>query len=265
MFGVVPKMLWQKTNPANEKNLITLAMRTLLIEDGKRLILIDNGIGHKYDDKFKSIYDIDHSSNTLEKSLAKRGFSMDDVTDMFLTHLHFDHCGGSTKRDANGKFIPAFNNATYYIQEEHWNWAINPNPREKASFFREENLLPLEQSGRLKKIKNDTSLGIENFSFLIVNGHTRGMQLPKIQYKGKTIVYVTDLIPTHGHVPLAYIMGYDMFPVTTLGEKEKFLNEASDKEWLIFYEHDPNIECSLIQRNERGGFVRGEVLKLSDL
>jgi glyoxylase-like metal-dependent hydrolase (beta-lactamase superfamily II) len=263
MFGVVPKTIWQKTNPANENNLILLNMRALLIEYSNRLVLIDNGLGHKYNDKFKQIYAIEHDVNTLDRSLQKLGFSRDDITDVLLTHLHFDHCGGSTEWNAEkNRYQTAFKNAKFYVQKSHWEWANNPNAREKSSFFTE-NLQPIAESGQLQLIEGNIPL-FENIELLIMNGHTSAMQLPLITYKNKKILYTADLIPTHGHVPLPYIMGYDMFPLTTLQEKEPILQQAFKENWIFFYEHDPYIECSTVIVNEKGGFVCDEKFKLTE-
>jgi glyoxylase-like metal-dependent hydrolase (beta-lactamase superfamily II) len=257
MFGVVPKSIWNKINPADENNLCSWALRCLLIEDGNRLILVDNGNGDKQDAKFFSHYHL-HGDDTLEKSLAKYDFSKDDITDVFLTHLHFDHCGGSIVREG-GKLVPAFKNATFWSNETHWDWAVHPNEREKASFLKE-NILPIEESGRLKFITvadiKDDKLGetpfTENISVRFVSGHTKAMMLPQIKYKNKTIVYMADLLPSQGHIPLPYIMGYDMFPLTTLNEKKSFLKEAFEGDYILFFEHDPVYECCNLQQTERG-------------
>jgi glyoxylase-like metal-dependent hydrolase (beta-lactamase superfamily II) len=257
MFGVVPKSMWNKINPADENNLCSWALRCLLIEDGNRLILIDNGNGDKQDEKFFRHYYL-HGDDTLEKSLAKYGFHPDDITDAFLTHLHFDHCGGSIKRDGD-KLIPTFKNATYWSNKEHWDWAVNPNEREKASFLKE-NILPIQESGKLQfvevsEFKNEKSgetVFSENISIRFVNGHTQAMMLPQIKYKGKKIVYMADLLPSHGHIPLPYVMAYDMFPLTTLNEKKSFLKEAVENDYILFFEHDPVHECCNLQQTERG-------------
>jgi glyoxylase-like metal-dependent hydrolase (beta-lactamase superfamily II) len=252
MFGVVPKTLWSKSNPADENNLCNWAMRCLLIEDGNRLILIDNGIGDKQDAKFFSHYYLS-GNDTLETSLKAAGFSTDDVTDMFLTHLHFDHCGGSIRhnKDRTG-FETVFKNATYWSNTEHWEWATKPNPREKASFLKE-NILPISESGQLKYIDGEHSKQLgENISLSYMRGHTDAMMIPHIKYKGKTIVFMADLLPSTGHIPLPYVMGYDTRPLLTLTEKEKFLNTAADNEYILFLEHDAVNECCTLQRTEKG-------------
>src|SRR6185369_7245654 len=255
-------------NPADENNLCSWALRCLLIEDGDRLILVDNGNGDKQDAKFFSHYHL-HGDDTLEKSLAKYGFTKDDITDVFLTHLNFDHCGGSIKRDGD-KLVPNFPNATYWSNKEHWKWATKPNEREKASFLKE-NILPIEESGRLKFIDHwfDSSLDkpgwhvtvtgllpsvlfTKNISVRFVSGHTESMMLPQINYNGKTVVYVADLLPSAGHIPIPYVMAYDMFPLTTLNEKRSFLTEAVKGDYILFFEHDPVNECCNLQHTERG-------------
>lgn len=250
MFGVVPKSIWNKLNPADENNMCTWAMRCLLIEMGDRKILIDTGIGDKQDAKFFSHYYI--HGDTLESSLAKHGFSKDDITDVFLTHLHFDHCGGAIVREGDN-LVPAFKNAVYWSNEQHWQWATQPNDREKASFLKE-NILPIKESGRLKFVdeKEGESIFDENITLKFAYGHTDAMMLPTIQYKGKTIVYMADLFPSAAHLPLPYIMSYDMFPLKTLNEKKRFLQEALEKDYILFFEHDPKIECCTIQMTEKG-------------
>ena len=257
MFGVVPKSMWQKLHPPDENNMCSWAMRCLLIEDGDRLILVDNGMGNKQDAKFFGHYFL-YGDDTLESSLAKNGFSTDDITDVFLTHLHFDHCGGSIKKEGDlpagqaGKLIPAFKNATYWSNESHWQWAINPNDREKASFLKE-NILPIEESGKLKFI--DVVDGIaftENIKVRFINGHTEAMMLPQINYHGKTIVFMADLLPSVAHIPIPYIMAYDTKPLQTLQEKKLFLSEAQQNNYLLFFEHDPSIECCTLQLTDKG-------------
>ncbi|HTI93687.1 MAG TPA: MBL fold metallo-hydrolase [Puia sp.] len=272
MFGVVPKTLWNKVQPADENNLCTWAMRCLLIEDGDRLILVDNGIGDKQDAKFFSNYYL-HGSDTLDKSLAALGFHRDDITDVLLTHLHFDHCGGSIVREGD-KLVPAFRNAVYWSNERHWKWATVPNDREKASFLKE-NILPIQESGQLKFV--DTSGATDTFplhtinnviipglSVRLANGHTDAMMLPQLQYKGQTLVFMADLLPSVGHMPLPYVMAYDMFPLTTLQEKKSFFEEAATGKYVLFLEHDPINECCIPERTEKG--VRsGKGFKLTDL
>ena len=262
MFGVVPKSMWKKLNPPDENNLCNWAMRCMLIEDDKRLILIDNGMGNKQDEKFFSYYFL-NGDDTLENSLTKYGFKKEDITDVFLTHLHFDHCGGSIER-SNDKLVPAFTNATYWSNEKHWEWASNPNDREKASFLKE-NILPIKESGQLKFI--DVKDGIEftkNIQVRFVSGHTESMMIPQIQFKDKTIVYMADLLPSIAHIPVPFIMAYDTRPLETLKEKKLFLNEAQQKKYILFFEHDPEIECCNLQLTGKG--VRSkETFLLADL
>lgn len=262
MFGVVPKSMWNKVNPADENNMCTWAMRLLLIEDGNRLILIDTGIGNKQDAKFFSYYYL-NDDNTLDQSLAKRGFHRNDITDVILTHLHFDHCGGAIIRE-NNKLIPAFKNATFWSNAEHWKWATEPNVREKASFLKE-NIIPIQESGRLKfmEVKEGVRFN-ENISIRFVSGHTKSMMLPQIKYKNKTIVYVADLFPGHFHIRLPWVMAYDMFPLTTLQEKESFLKEALENNYVLYFEHDPKIECCTLKQTERG-IRMDETFPLSEL
>jgi len=267
MFGVVPKSIWNEINPADENNMCSWALRCLLIEDGNRLILVDNGMGNKQAAKFFSYYYL-HGDDTLDKSLAKYGFHQDDITDVILTHLHFDHCGGSIEREEE-KLVPAFKNAVYWSNKKHWDWAVNPNEREKASFLKE-NILPIEESGQLKMVNGEWSVGNKenqivnnrlqtisseinsSLSFRIVNGHTEAMMLPQINYKGRTIVFMADLLPSHGHLPIPYVMAYDMFPLTSLHEKKSFLKEAIENDYILFFEHDPLYECCDLKNMERG-------------
>jgi glyoxylase-like metal-dependent hydrolase (beta-lactamase superfamily II) len=249
MFGVVPKSIWNKLNPADENNLCNWAMRCLLIEDGDRLILVDNGIGNKQDPKFFSHYYL-HGEDTLDTSLTRHGFSKDDITDVILTHLHFDHCGGSIVREGD-QLLPNFKNATYWSNERHWKWATNPNDREKASFLKE-NILPIQESGQLKFVPVEEGAEmLPNIKLRFVNGHTDAMMLPQINYNGKTVVFMADLLPAAAHIPIPYVMAYDMFPLTTLNEKKSFLSEALEKDYILFFEHDPNIECCNLQMTEK--------------
>jgi glyoxylase-like metal-dependent hydrolase (beta-lactamase superfamily II) len=248
MFGVVPKSIWQKTNPADANNLCSWAMRCLLIEDGDQLILIDNGIGNKQDEKFMGHYYL-HGDDSLNASLKKAGFSPDDVTDMFLTHLHFDHCGGGVRMESD-KPVLAFRNAKYWSNENHWIWATQPNPREKASFLKE-NILPMQESGHLHWVAENKN-PFPQFDITWVSGHTEKMMIPRIKYKDKVICFMADLLPSIGHVPLPYVMAYDTRPLLTLEEKAKFLNEAADKQYVLFFEHDPVNECCTLKHTEKG-------------
>ncbi|MDH7462078.1 MBL fold metallo-hydrolase [Chitinophagaceae bacterium 26-R-25] len=263
MFGVVPKSIWNKLNPADENNLCNWAMRCLLIQDGNRLILVDNGIGDKQDAKFMGHYFL-NGDDSLDKSLAKHGFHRNDITDVFLTHLHFDHCGGSIVREGD-KLVPAFKNATYWSNERHWEWATKPNEREKASFLRE-NILPIQESGQLKFIADNAALVpfTDNIKVRFANGHTDAMMLPQLSYKGKTIVYMADLLPSTGHIPLPYVMAYDMFPVTTLLEKKAFLQEAQQNGYILFFEHDLTTECCTLIQTEKG-IRAGDSFLLSEI
>ena len=250
MFGVVPKSIWQKINPADGNNMCSWAMRCLLVQDGKRLILIDNGMGNKQGDKFFGYYDL-HGNDTLDLSLAKHGFHKDDITDVFLTHLHFDHCGGSILYNADRtKLEPAFKNAKYWCNEKHWEWAVNPNPREKASFLKE-NILPIKESGQLHYFDTAQDF-MTDFAMFEANGHTEAMMLPLIKYKNTTVAFMADLIPSAGHIPMPYVMAYDTRPLTTMKEKEYILNQASQNNWTLFFEHDPIIECCTVVQTERG-------------
>jgi glyoxylase-like metal-dependent hydrolase (beta-lactamase superfamily II) len=261
MFGVVPKSIWNKINPADENNMCTWALRCLLIQDDNKLILIDTGIGNKQDEKFFGHYFL-HGDDTLQKSLAAYGFTTDDITDVILTHLHFDHCGGAIQRDGEG-FKTVFKNATYWTNQRHWENALNPNVREKASFLNE-NILPLQASGQLKFIETSAEEFPENIMIRQVFGHTEAMMLPQINYKGKTILYMADLLPSAGHIPLPYVMGYDMNPLITLNEKNSFLTEALQNDYVLFFEHDPTIECCTLQMTEKGIRMK-DAFKLSEL
>ncbi|MGF1924049.1 MAG: MBL fold metallo-hydrolase [Bacteroidia bacterium] len=262
MFGVVPKSIWHKSNPADTNNLCSWAMRCLLIEDGNRLILIDNGMGNKQDDKFMGHYYL-HGEDTLDKSLAAKGFNRSDITDVFLTHLHFDHCGGSIERIGE-KLVPAFKNAIYWSNSQHWEWAVNPNEREKASFLKE-NILPIQESGQLRFVENEEGTQFEkDIKIRFAFGHTDAMMLPEINYKGKTIVYMADLLPSVGHLPLPYVMAYDMFPLQTLNEKKAFLAEAATNNYILYLEHDPLNECCTVKHTEKGVRV-AETFTLDEL
>jgi glyoxylase-like metal-dependent hydrolase (beta-lactamase superfamily II) len=262
MFGVVPKSIWNKLNPADDNNMCSWAMRSLLIEDGDRLILVDTGIGNKQDEKFFSHYYL-HGDASIDTSLAKHGFHRDDITDVFLTHLHFDHCGGCIERRGD-KLVPAFKNASFWSNEEHWEWATKPNDREKASFLKE-NILPIQESGQLKFIPREEGIPFSNdFNIRFVFGHTDSMMLPQISYKDKTIVYMADLLPSKGHIPIPYVMAYDMFPLTTLQEKKSFLQEAVENNYILFFEHDPVTECCTLQLTDKG-IRMGESFRLADV
>ncbi len=255
MFGVVPKTIWNKTNPADGNNLIDIAARCLLIEDGNRLILIDTGMGNKQSEKFFGYYSL-WGTHSMDKSLAKFGFHRDDITDVFMTHLHFDHCGGSVQwnNDRTGYEV-AFKNAKFWSNENHWDWATKPNAREKASFLTE-NIIPIEESGQLNFIKKPESDFLKeselNFGVFFVDGHTEKMMLPQIQYQDKTICFMADLIPTAGHIPLPYVMGYDTRPLLTLPEKEKFLTLAAENNYYLFLEHDAHNEIITVEKTEKG-------------
>lgn len=265
MFGVVPKVIWNKMIPADANNLCNWSMRCMLIAEGDRLILIDNGIGDKQNEKFMGHYYL-NGEDTLDKSLAAHGFHRDDITDVFLTHLHFDHCGGSIVRQGD-KLLPAFKKATYWSNEDHWQWATQPNAREKASFLKE-NILPIQESGQLKMVpvteKGTVPFdGMPDISVRYAFGHTDAMMLPQINYKGKTIVFMADLLPSLAHIPLPYVMAYDMFPLKTLTEKEAFLTEALQNDYLLFFEHAADTEmCSLIETEK--GIRAGTSGKMTD-
>ena len=266
MFGVVPKSLWQKTNPSDSDNLIDLTARCMLIESGSRLILVDAGMGDKQSEKFFSYYK-PWGDDSLVKSINSAGFSIDEITDVFLTHLHFDHCGGSTVLNSNNVSVPLFKNARYWSNKNHWDWATNPNSREKASFLKE-NLIPIEESGQLCFL-DVKSPGFNHydelgFDVLFVDGHTEKQMIPKVSYSGKEVVFMADLLPTAGHIPLPYIMGYDVRPLTTLEEKRSFLSLAVEEEYCLFMEHDAHNEIITLKKTEKG--IRfGGSLSLKDL
>ncbi len=266
MFGVVPKSIWQKTNPADEFNMCTWAMRSLLIEDGNRLILVDTGIGNKQSEKFFSHYFL-HGNDSLDGNLKNLGFSKEDITDVFLTHLHFDHCGGAIEwNHSKSAYRPAFEKATFWSTKNHWDWATNPNPREKASFLTE-NILPIQESGQLKFINRSANFTVDclpNMDVLFVDGHTESMMLPHIKYKGKTIVFMADLLPSVGHIPLPYVMGYDTRPLITMTEKESFLNRSANEEYILFFEHDSINECCTVQQTEKGVRVK-EIFRFDEI
>ena len=254
MFGVVPKSLWSRTNPPDQNNMCSWALRSLLIEDGKRLILIDTGMGEKQSEKFFSYYYL-HGEDSLDKNLKKLGYTRDDITDVFLTHLHFDHCGGAVEwNEQKNGYRPAFKNAMYWSTKNHWEWAINPNDREKASFLKE-NILPIQESGQLQFVEKTeafTKNVFPNFDVLFVDGHTESMMIPHIHYQGKIVVFMADLLPSIGHIPLPYVMGYDTRPLITLKEKGAFLNRAQKENYVLFLEHDSVNECCTLKETEKG-------------
>ena len=256
MFGVVPKSIWQKTNPADSNNMIDIGARSLLIEDGNKLILIDTGLGDKQSDKFFSYY-YQWGDDSLDRSLQKNGFHRDDITDVFTTHLHFDHCGGCVQwnKDRTG-YETVFKNAKYWSNKDHWDWATKPNAREKASFLKE-NILPIEESGQLhfvdrKDKENFTKIPDLGFGVLFVDGHTDKQMIPHLEYKGKKLVFMADLLPTAGHIPLPYVMGYDTRPLLTLPEKKSFLDKAADEEIYLFMQHDAHNEVITVKHTEKG-------------
>jgi glyoxylase-like metal-dependent hydrolase (beta-lactamase superfamily II) len=261
MFGVVPKSLWSRYQQPDENNLCTWAMRCLLIEKDDKRILIDTGMGNKQNEKFFSHYH-PHGNTSLLGSLKAKGFSPEDITDVVLTHLHFDHCGGAVSKDADGNLYTTFPNATYWSDKEHWNWAINPNAREKASFLKE-NILPIQEAGQLEFVNEYTKI-IPELSFALANGHTEGMLIPHIQFGEETIVFMADLLPSPTHIPLAWVMGYDVRPLVTVREKETFLQEAVEKNYLLFYEHDAQTEASRVVATDRGNYKAGETGRLED-
>jgi glyoxylase-like metal-dependent hydrolase (beta-lactamase superfamily II) len=255
MFGVVPKVLWQKSNPADNNNLIDMSLRCMLIEEGSRLILIDNGTGNKQSEKFFSYY-FPFGDANLDSSLAKHGFHRDDITDVFLTHLHFDHCGGSIQWNKDRTaYEPAFKNARFWSNKNHWKWATQPNPREKASFLKE-NINPIESSGQLNYVTIPENNFLQNsalgFDILFADGHTEKQMIPHVKYQNKTLVFVADLLPTVGHIPLPYVMGYDTRPLITMDEKAKFLQQAADNNYYLFLEHDAKNEICTVKYTEKG-------------
>lgn len=263
MHGVVPKSMWQRVNPADDNNMCSWAMRCLLIEHNDRVILVDNGMGNKQDEKFFSHFH-PHGEETIEKSIAAHGYKPEDITDVFLTHLHFDHCGGSVKRDGD-KLVTAFPNATYWSSKAHWDWAINPNIRERASFLKE-NILPIQESGQLKFV--ETPNGEEWLPSIRIhycNGHTEQMMLLEVDYNGRTLLYCADLIPSAAHISLPWVMSYDMKPLDTLAEKETLLTKAVDNNWVLVFEHDRSIECATLKRDDKGRIRIDETLELKDL
>ena len=262
MFGVVPKTMWQKLNAPDEKNLCTWAMRCLLIEDGKQLILIDTGLGNKQDEKFFSHYE-PHGEDTLSKSLNALGISPDDITDVLLSHLHFDHCGGAIERNKDGQLVPAFKQATYWSNKDHWKWATEPNAREKASFLKD-NILPIEQSGQLKFAEANSTTIHPDILLKTASGHTDTMFIPHIKVGEKTIIYCADLFPSMAHIPLPYVMAYDTRPLLTLEEKKVLLEEAVANDYFLFFEHDKAVECCSLQQTERGVREK-DTMKLAEL
>lgn len=255
MFGVVPKTLWQRTNPADANNMIDMAARCLLIEDGDRLILIDTGMGDKQNDKFFGYYFL-WGDDSIDRSLKKYGFHRDEITDVFLTHLHFDHCGGSIQwNEGRTGYEPAFKNAHYWSNADHWQWAVHPNNREKASFLKE-NILPIQESGQLKFIDIPEDSLLKNsplgFDIFFADGHTDKQMIPLIKYRDKTIAFAADLLPTAGHLPLPYVMGYDTRPLLTLDEKEHFLNTAADQNYFLFLEHDAHNHLITVKHTDKG-------------
>jgi len=265
MFGVVPKSLWSRTNPPDENNMCSWSMRCMLIEDGDRLMLIDTGIGDKQSEKFFSYYYL-FGDDSLIGNIKKLGFTPDDITDVFLTHLHFDHCGGAIQQIGENRYAPVFKNAHFWSTEKHWKWATEPNAREKASFLKE-NILPIEETGQLKFVSRNgdfTKDVFNNIDMLFVDGHTESQMIPHIKYKGKTLVFMADLLPSVGHIPLPYVMGYDTRPLKTLSEKEKFLKKAADEEYILFLEHDHINECCTLQNTEKGVRLK-DTFKFTDL
>jgi glyoxylase-like metal-dependent hydrolase (beta-lactamase superfamily II) len=248
MFGVVPKPLWNKLNPADEQNRCTWAMRCLLYESDGRLLLIDTGIGDKQDAKFFSHYDL-HGAGSLHGSIRAAGYDVSDVTDVLLTHMHFDHVGGAVQR-TDDQVRPTFPNATYWVHSAHWRWAVEPNPREKASFL-SENILPLRESGQLSFL-DEKPFPFEAVELIYVDGHTEKMTLPIFRIGGRAIAYVADLIPSSAHLPLPYVMSYDVRPLLSMDEKAQVLQRAADEDWILVFEHDPVIEAATVMRTDKG-------------
>lgn len=265
MFGVVPRSIWQRTNPPDANNLIDMALRCLLVQEGNRLVLIDTGIGTKVDEKFRSLYDLDDQNFNLDKSLLKHGFTRSDITDVVLTHLHFDHCGGATAYNYNtGDAEIAFQRANIYVHGKGLEWALNPNPREQASFF-DDNLQPLLEHPHLIRVDANTPPPIPGMSWFVSNGHTEGMICPIIEHNGYKVFYGADFIPTHGHIPLPYVMSYDVRPLVSMEERAEWLPKLAKEKYVVFLEHDPGVECCTIQVNERGKFGIDERLTLANL
>jgi glyoxylase-like metal-dependent hydrolase (beta-lactamase superfamily II) len=261
MFGTVPKSIWQRLNPADEQNMCNWAMRCLLIEDGDRLILIDNGMGEKQSDKFFGYYYL-NGTHSLQKSLNDAGVDFNDITDVVLTHLHFDHCGGSVKWNTmKDGYQLTFPNAKYWVHPTHWEHAINPNPREKASFLTE-NMLPIQEMGHLDFIGEDLKIS-ENISGILAQGHTESMYCPKINVNGETLVFMADMIPSTGHIKPNYVMGFDIRPLDTMREREAFLKEAVANDYTLYFEHDLNIECGKVILTDRG-YKLGDAGTLKD-
>ena len=261
MFGVVPKALWNRHQPADENNRCTWAMRCLLIEAHGRVILIDTGMGDKQDDKFRSHFE-PHGEGDLLASIARAGYTREEITDVVLTHLHFDHCGGAVQKRPNEDLELTFPNAIHWSEENHWKWATDPNPRERASFLKE-NILPIKESGMLKFVNDDTEI-IPELWFAIADGHTHGMLIPHLEIGEETLVFMADLLPSPTHIPLAWVMGYDIDPLQTIREKEAFLAEAAENDFILFYEHDPVIECSRVVHTEKG-FRASDTMSLADI